>query len=230
MRIKCLAVDDEPLALEKLKSFIGLIPYLQLEGAFINPVKAVEFLKYNPVQILFLDIRMVELSGLEMAEQMIFRPQIIFTTAYNEYALKAFELSVTDYLLKPYTFERFEQAVNKAADYFRWQKAAEMAAKQNIDYIFVKSGYKLVKIMIQDILYLEGMRDFQSIVTIHGRVVASHSLAELENMLPAGFVRCHKSFVVSIPKIESIEKDRIKIGSQLIPIGESYREDFYRKL
>lgn len=230
MKIKCLAVDDEPLALEKLKSFITRMPLLQLEGAFLHPVRAMEFLKANPVQILFLDIRMVELSGLDMLAQMISRPQVIFTTAYHEYALKAFELSVTDYLLKPYTFERFIQAVNKAVDFIRWQEAAESASRGKMDFIFVKSGYKLVRVMLEDILYIEGMRDFQSIITGSGRVVAGLSFLELEKMLPGYFVRCHKSYIVSLPKIESIEKDRIRIGGELIPIGETFRESFYGRL
>lgn len=230
MKIKCLAVDDEPMALEKLKSFIGRIPQLELTGAFQHPLKAIEFLKLNPVRILFLDIRMVEISGLEIVEQMITRPQVIFTTAYHEYALKAFELSVTDYLLKPYTFERFTQAVNKAMDYIRWQQAAESANRGKVDYIFVKSGYKLVRVMCGDILYIEGMRDFQSIMTASVRIIAGLTFQELEKMLPGNFVRCHKSYIVSIPKIESIEKDRIRIGGELIPIGDMYREDFYARL
>jgi two-component system, LytTR family, response regulator len=230
MKIKCIAVDDEPLALEKLKSYIRQIPILELEGVFLNPLKATEFLKSNQVQILFLDIQMVGLNGLDMVEQMIIKPKVIFTTAYHEYALKAFDLSVTDYLLKPYTFERFSQAVNKAVDFINWEKTSDMADHQQVDYIFVKSGYKLVRVMLSDVLFIQGMRDFQSIVTTTGRVIAALSFQELEKMLPKNFIRCHKSFIVSIPKIESIEKDRIRIGGERIPIGDSYRERFYSML
>jgi len=230
MNIKCIAVDDEPLAIEKIKLFVGKLPQLRMLATFRNAPAALEYIKNNPVQLIFLDIRMDGLSGIEMAAQMTNKPQIIFTTAFNEYAIKAFELAVTDYLLKPYTFERFNQAVNKAADYIYWQEAASVANKKTIDYIFVKSGYKLVKIFLDEIHYIEGMRDFQCIVTPTAKVLASITLQELEVMLPKEFVRCQKSYIVSLGKIESIENDRIKIGNKLIPIGDSYKEAFYRQI
>lgn len=230
MRINCIAVDDEPLALEKLKVFIGKLPQLQLVATFGRASAAIEYLRNNPVQLLFLDIQMDGLTGIEMVEQMIEKPQVIFTTAYNEYALKAFELSVTDYLLKPYTFDRFKLAVNKAIDYIYWQEAASHATPAMVDYIFVKSGYKLVKVFLNDILYIEGMRDYQCIVTPSEKILASHSFQELEKTLPRRFVRCQKSYMVSLPKIESIENDRIKIGNKYIPIGDTYKEAFYKMI
>lgn len=230
MRINCIAVDDEPLALEKIKAFILKLPQLQLVATFNRASAAVEFIRNNPVQLLFLDIQMDGITGIEMVEQMIEKPQVIFTTAYNEYALKAFELSVTDYLLKPYTFDRFKLAVSKAADYIYWQEAATQASPTPVDYIFVKSGYKLVKIFLNDILYIEGMRDYQCIVTPSEKILASHSFQELEKTLPRGFVRCQKSYMVSLPKIESIENDRIKIGNKYIPIGDTYKEAFYKMI
>lgn len=228
MRINCIAVDDEPLALEKIKAFILKLPQLQLVATFNRASAAVEFIRNNPVQLLFLDIQMDGITGIEMVEQMIEKPQVIFTTAYNEYALKAFELAVTDYLLKPYTFDRFKLAVNKAIDYIYWQEAAAQATSVPVDYIFVKSGYKLVKVFLNDILYIEGMRDYQCIVTPSEKILASHSFQELEKTLPRGFVRCQKSYMVSLSKIESIENDRIKIGSKYIPIGDTYKEAFYK--
>jgi DNA-binding LytR/AlgR family response regulator len=230
MRINCIAVDDEPLAIEKLKAFIGKLPQLQLVATFGRASAAIEYLRNQPVQLLFLDIQMDGVTGIEMVEQMIEKPQVIFTTAYNEYALKAFELSVTDYLLKPYTFDRFKLAVNKAADYIYWQEAAAQASTVPVDYIFVKSGYKLVKIFLNDILYIEGMRDYQCIVTPSEKILASHSFQELEKTLPRSFVRCQKSYMVSLPKIESIENDRIKIGNKYIPIGDTYKEAFYKMI
>lgn len=230
MKITCLAVDDEPFALEKLKLFIGKFPGLKLEGTFTNPLKALEFFRLQPVQLLFLDIQMTEMSGLSMLEQLPARPAVIFTTAHQEYALKAFDLSVTDYLLKPYTFDRFSQAVNKAADFIGWQFSPEPNTRRTAAYIFVKSGYKLLKIMCDEIRYIEGMRDFLAIHTTSGRILASHTFPELEKMLPEDFVRCHKSYMVSLSKIDSIEKDRIRFGDQLIPVGESYKEQFYRLL
>lgn len=228
MRINCIAVDDEPLAIEKLKAFIGKLPQLQLVATFGRASEAIGFIRNNPVQIVFLDIQMDGITGIEMVEQMIEKPQVIFTTAYNEYALKAFELAVTDYLLKPYTFDRFKLAVNKAIDYIYWQEAATQATSVPVDYIFVKSGYKLVKVFLNDILYIEGMRDYQCIVTPTEKILANHSFQELEKTLPRGFVRCQKSYMVSLSKIESIENDRIKIGNKYIPIGDTYKEAFYK--
>lgn len=228
MRISCIAVDDEPLAIEKLKAFIGKLPQLQLVATFGRASEAIGFIRNNPVQLIFLDIQMDGITGIEMVEQMIEKPQVIFTTAYNEYALKAFELAVTDYLLKPYTFDRFKLAVNKAIDYISWQEAAAQSNSAPVDYIFVKSGYKLVKVFLNDILYIEGMRDYQCIVTPTEKILASHSFQELEKTLPRGFVRCQKSYMVSLSKIESIENDRIKIGNKYIPIGDTYKEAFYR--
>jgi len=227
MRINCIAVDDEPLAIEKLKAFIGKLPQLQLVATFSRASAAIEYLRNNPVQLLFLDIQMDGITGIEMVEQMIQKSQVIFTTAYNEYALKAFELAVTDYLLKPYTFERFKLAVNKAIDYISWQQAAQSTSVP-VDYIFVKSGYKLVKVFLNDILYIEGMRDYQCIVTPSEKILASHSFQELGKTLPRGFVRCQKSYMVSLSKIESIENDRIKIGNKYIPIGDTYKDAFYK--
>jgi DNA-binding LytR/AlgR family response regulator len=230
MNIKCIAVEDEPLALEKLKSFIGKLPQLDLAATFRNAQSALEFIRHHPVHLIFLDIRMDGVSGIEMIEQMDIRPQVIFTTAYHEYAIRAFELAATDYLLKPYTFERFCQAVNKADEYIKWKQSSSTAAKTQTDYIFVKSGYKLLKVILKEVLYIEGMRDYQCIVTADSKVLASITFQELVKILPAGFVRCQKSYIVSISKIESIENDRIKIGNKYIPIGETYKESFYKQI
>ncbi len=230
MNIRCIAVDDEPLAIEKIKSFIGKLPQLELLGTFIHASAAYEFLTNNPVDLVFLDIQMGKLNGIEMVEKMVSKPQVIFTTAYNEYAIKAFELAVTDYLLKPYTFDRFNQAVNKATDYILWQSATLNSTPQVTEYIFIKSGYKLVKVFLNEILYIEGMRDFQCIVTPGAKILGSHSFQELEKILPNSFVRCHKSYIVPLAKIESIERDRIKIGNKYIPIGDTYKSDFYKSI
>lgn len=230
MIIKCIAVDDEPFAIEKLKSFISRVPYLKLEATFSDARSALNFINENEVHLLFLDIQIGKISGIEMIGKMQVKPQVIFTTAYNEYALKAFELSATDYLLKPFTFERFRQAVSRAAEYLEWQKSTFLARTEEVNYFFVKSGYRLIKVFLADIIYIEGMRDFLAIMTVTGRIIVNQTFQELEKLLPKSFIRCHKSFIVSIPKIESIEKDRIMIGGKLIPVGETYKEDFYRSL
>lgn len=230
MNIKCIAVEDEPLALEKLKSFIVKLPQLELVGTFRDAQSALEFIWHNPVHLIFLDIKMDGVSGIEMIEQMGLRPQVIFTTAYSEYAIRAFELAATDYLLKPYTFERFCQAVNIADEYLQWKQSATKADKSQTDYIFVKAGYKLVKVILKDVLYIEGMRDYQCIVTPESKVLVSLTFHELEKILPKDFVRCQKSYIVAISKIDSIENDRIKINKKYIPIGDSYKEFFYKQI
>jgi two-component system, LytTR family, response regulator len=230
MIISCIAVDDEPLAIEKIKTFAGQMPRLQVVATFTNSLNAFEFIRNNPVQLIFLDIQMDKMTGIEMLEKMIVRPQVILTTAYGEYAMKGFDLAVTDFLLKPYTFDRFSIAVGKATEFITWQQASKALNQKQVDYIFIKSGYRLVKIFTAEIQYIEGMRDYQNIVTSSEQVIASHSINELEKLLPEGFVRCHKSFIVSLSRITSIEHDRIRIGNKYIPIGDSYREEFYKKI
>ena len=230
MSISCIAVDDEPLAIEKIKSFSEKLPQLQLVTTFTNSFAAFEFLRNHAVQLVFLDIQMDKMTGIELLEKMASRPQVIITSAFSEYAIKSYELAVTDYLLKPYTFDRFSFAVTKVTDYIQWQQAALITFRNSVNYIFVKSGYKLIKIIIDEILYIEGMRDYQNIVTKTEKIIASHSINELEKLLPAGFIRCHKSFIVSLAGITSIEHDRIKIGNKYIPIGDSYKADFYKNI
>jgi two-component system, LytTR family, response regulator len=230
MSISCIAVDDEPMALEKIKSFTEKLPQLKLLATFTSSSGALEFLRNNGVQLIFLDIQMDKMNGIEMLEKMIIRPQVILTTAFSEYAMKGFDLSVTDFLLKPYTFERFTLAVNKATEYILWQQTSMAASQKEVNYIFVKSGYRLVKIFIDEILYIEGLRDYQNIVTLAEKIIASHSINELEKLLPKGLIRCHKSFIVSLSAITSIEHDRIRIGNKYIPIGDSYKEEFYKNI
>ncbi len=230
MNIKCIAIDDEPLAIEKIKSFADKLPQLQMIATFNNSSDALEFIRNNDVQLIFLDIQMDNMSGIEMLDKIVARPQIIFITAFSEYAPKAFDLSVTDFLLKPYTFDRFKLAINKAADYMQWQQHDLNEIAKPVDYIFVKSGYKLVKIFVNDILYVEGLRDYQYIVTRNEKVIASHSIHELGKMLPKSLVRCHKSYIVALSAIISIERDRIRIGNKYIPIGDSFKPDFYKNI
>jgi len=224
----CIAVDDEPLALEKIVSFIGQMPYLTLNATFDRAVDALAWLSSNKTDLLFLDIQMEKMTGLDLLAALPDRPQVILTTAYSEYALKGYEFEVTDYLLKPYSFDRFAQAVNKAT-----KRISEKTENHESipDFIFVKADYRLVKIMLAEILYIEGMRDYRCIYTQTGKILTQQTFGSFEEQLPASmFIRIHKSYMVSLPKIESIEKHRIKIGKELLPISESYREEFYRKI
>ncbi len=224
-KYSCIIIEDEPLAMERTKLFVNRLPFLTLAATFDNALTALLYLKSNPVDILFLDINMDELSGIELLESANISSQVIITTAYQEYALKGYELSVTDYLLKPFTFNRFLQAVTKA------QKALALTVAETppADFIFIKTENRLEKVSFKDILYIEGMRDYRRIHMQTKRIMTLQNFKELEQLIPASLVcRVHKSYMVAIDKIESIERSRIKIANQIIPISETYKELFYQ--
>lgn len=217
---RCIIIEDEPLAMERTRLFVEKVPYLDLAGAFDNALTGLTYLKGNPVDILFLDINMDELSGIELLESTRITSQVIITTAFPDYALKGYELNVTDYLLKPFTFPRFLQAVEKARD----QLAPAPVA---VDYLFVKTENRLEKIFISDILYIESMRDYRRIHTPEKRVMTLQTLTELEQLLPTEKVcRVHRSYLVGLASIEAVERSRIVIGKERIPISDSYRAAF----
>lgn len=220
----CIIIEDEPLALEKTRDFVLKVPFLQLNETFDNALTGLTYLNNNKVDILFLDINMDELSGIELLESSKITSQVILTTAYQEYALKGYELQITDYLLKPFTFNRFLQAVNKARENIT-HRPSEPAP----DFIFVKTENRLEKIMINEIVYIEGMRDYRRIHTVNKKVMTLQNFSEFEKLIPPSLVcRVHKSYMVALHKIESIERGRIKIADQLIPISDTYKEDFFQ--
>lgn len=222
-KFSCVIIEDEPLALEKTSDFINRVPFLRLSASFDNALMGLDYLHNNKVDLLFLDINMDELSGIELLESSKINNQVIITTAYQEYALKGYELKITDYLLKPFTFNRFLQAVNKAQENLTHKNLNSAP-----DFIFVKTEYRLEKIMIDEIIYIEGMRDYRRIHAENKRVMTLQNFSEFEKILPSGIVcRVHKSYMVAINKIVSIERNRIKIADQLIPISESYKEAFF---
>jgi len=225
-KYSCIIIEDEPLALERTKSFVSKIPFLNLCGTFENALDGLAFLKTNKVDLLFLDINMDELSGIELLESSKIESQVIITTAYQEYAIKGYELNVTDYLLKPFTFDRFLKAVNKAQE-----NSNQNPPNLPLDFIFVKTENRLEKINISDILFIEGMRDYRRIHTINKRIMTLQNFSELEQIIPSNLVcRVHKSYMVGINKIESIERMRIKISNQIIPISETYKEMFFNMI
>jgi len=218
----CIIIEDEPLALEKTKAFVNKVPFLTLSATFDNALNGLTFLNNNKVDVLFLDINMDELSGIELLESSKIHSQVIITTAYQQYALKGYELQITDYLLKPFTFNRFLQAVNKAQE-----NLSQRSSDKQLDFIFIKTENRLEKITINDILYIEGMRDYVRIHTANKKIMTLQSFNELEQLLPSHLVcRVHKSYMVALNKIESIERSRIKIGDQLIPVSETYKDTF----
>jgi DNA-binding LytR/AlgR family response regulator len=222
MIVSCIIIEDEPLALERAREFVLKVPFLKLVNTFNNGIDAIDFLKNESVDLLFLDIQMDEFSGIHLLESLTNRPAVIILSAFNEYAVKGFDLNVTDYLLKPYTFERFMQAALKVYESLKSVK------KEQQDFIFIKTEYRLEKVFLEDILFIEGMRDYRQIHAKDRRIMTLETFRDLETKLPSEqFIRVHKSYMVSLNKIESVERDRIKIGKELIPISETYRENFY---
>jgi len=219
----CVIIEDEPLALEKTKGFVEKVPFLQLSATFDNALTGLAYLNSHKVDVLFLDINMDELSGIELLESTKINSQVIITTAYQEYALKGYELKITDYLLKPFTFNRFIQAVNKALENLSYRHSEPAP-----EFIFVKTENRLEKIMLNEIVYIEGMRDYRRIHTPTKKIMTLQNFSEFEKLIPPAVIcRVHKSYMVSLSKIVSIERGRIRIADQLIPISDTYKDVFY---
>lgn len=236
MKMNCIAVDDEVLALKKIKRYAEKIDYLNLLGTFDNALSTFSFLRENQVDLIFLDIQMDEFTGIQLLETIKDPPYVILTTAFDEFALKAYELDVMDYLLKPIPFERFVKAVEKV--YARFLKDTHVQAKpvrpeitpvqpEKQDYTFVKSGNKTVKMYFNKILYIEGMRDYLQIHTEDSKIMTLLNFKTIQDLLdPQKFIRVHKSYIVAIDKIDYIENNAIKIRDKLIPVSNSYKIAF----
>ncbi|GAB3890417.1 LytTR family DNA-binding domain-containing protein [Larkinella knui] len=222
--MNCLLIEDEPLAMLRLREYVQRIPFLTLSYAVDNGLEAIPILQRETIDLVFLDIEMDGFSGLQLLEALPKRPAVILTTAFDQYALKAFDLQVVDYLVKPYTFDRFLQAVTRAQD------GLKTGQRENRNpFLFVKTEYRLQKVAFDDILYIEGMRDYRRIYAGDEKIMTLETFGDLEQQLPPQrFCRVHKSWLVALDKIESIERDRIKIRQALIPVSETYRERFYR--
>lgn len=224
MKINCIIIEDEPLAQERIKSYLHKLPFLQLMAAFDNGIDALLYLQSNPVDLIFLDINIGEISGIQLLQAMNAGTEVIIITAYHEYALKGYELNVTDYLLKPFTFDRFLQAVEKVKN-----NLSRLDSGVHRKFIFVKTEYRLEKLLLSDVLYIEGMRDYRKIHTIHKRIMTLKTFREFEEDIPPAIIcRVHKSFMVAIDKIDAIEKDGIKIQDQVIPVSDTYKKRFFQ--
>jgi len=226
--MKCLAIDDEPLALDLLEDNIKKVPFLKLVGKCSNALQANTFLNEHDVDLIFLDIQMPGLTGIQFLQGLSKTPPlVIFITAYEKYALEGYTLNIIDYLLKPVPFERFLKAVNKAHDKFQLRKV-QIVNSTAVDYMFVNSEYKLVRIDFSDIAYIEGLKDYVKIFLLSAPrpVITRMSMKSLEATLPGDqFVRVHKSFIVALNKIASIRKGRISLLKTTIPISEHYKEN-----
>lgn len=224
MKINCIIVEDEPLALERAWEYVSKLSFLNLLATFDNAIDALVFLKTNRVDLIFLDINLGEMSGIQFLETSAVKSQVIFTTAYQEYALKGFDLKVADYLLKPFTFERFVQAVDRAIEHL----PKKQTVKTPVNFIFVKTENRLEKVFLREIIFIEGMRDYRRIHTVNKRIMTLQTFAEFERQIPPQIVcRVHKSFMVALAHIEAVEKSGIKIRDQIIPLSETYRERFF---
>src|SRR5665811_783525 len=227
--ISVIALDDEPLALQLVTGYIEKTPGLKLIGKFDNPLDAAEFLADNRVDLIFIDIQMPDLSGIEFTRLIEKGPKVIFTTAFEKYALEGYKLEIVDYLLKPFSYEEFLAAVQKVQKLLRLEQKMPARVDVNNEFLFLKSEYKIKRINFNDILYIEGLKDYVK-VYLHNSVKPILSLASLkllESKLPENkFMRVHRSFIVNLEKIDTIERSRIVFGKEYIPVSEQYKVKF----
>jgi DNA-binding LytR/AlgR family response regulator len=232
--LKCMVIDDEPLAIQLLANHVSKVSFLELVNTFNNPMEALISFNSNPVDLIFLDIQMPQLTGIQFMKLLQNRAQVIITSAYEEYAMEGYDHNVTDYLLKPISFERFYKSVEKA--YNINNPTHKINPKQDLypatgGYIFVKVETKMVRVELDDILFIEGLKNYVSIFTKTQRIVTLQVMKQLEEILPANrFIRVHKSYIVALDKINSIERQEISINDRIIPIGITYQEQFFKLL
>ena len=234
--IRCIAIDDDTPALEMMKSHISKIPFLELLRTFNNAFDAIEFMDTTKVDLIFTDVEMPALNGLEFLGSLRHRPYFVIVSEKEQYAVEAFNMDATDYLLKPFSFERLLKTVNKVREQIRLTTPAQVqtsmqAEKYDRDYIFIKSDYKTIRINVNDILFVEGLKDYAKLHTIDKPVLTLLSLRALElGLSPEHFMRVHRSYIVALNKIDVIEKSRIKIGQHVITISDMYRDAFLNRI
>lgn len=233
MKLKTIAIDDEPLALQLVNGYIKKTPFLEFGGSFESSLEALNFLSDHPADLIFLDVEMPDLSGMELTKTLRDGARVIFTTAYEQYALESYKLNAVDYLLKPFSYEDFLRASEKALKLFELEYKASVLVDRGRQFIFIKSEYKIRRIKFDRILFIEGLKDYVKFyVENESRPVFSlNSLKNLETKLPGSrFMRVHRSFIVNLEKIDAIDRSRIVIGSDFISVGEQYREKFQEYL
>jgi len=231
--IKTIAIDDEPLALTLVAGYIEKTPFLEMTGTFDNPISAMEFMDGNTVDLIFLDIQMPDITGTKFARILNNQAKIVFTTAYEKYALEGFRLEVVDYLLKPFGYDEFLVAAQKAKKIINLEKAPQVQVEANSEFLFLKSEYKIRRINFNDILYIEGLKDYVKVYLqneVHP-ILSINTLKSLEQKLPeAKFMRVHRSFIVNLEKIQTIERSRVVFGKVYIAIGDQYKDKFQEYL
>jgi len=225
-QISCIIVEDEPLAMERMQTYVAKVPFLTLQARFDNGIDALLYLKQHKIDLLLLDINTGEVSGIQLAEQLSKECAIVFTTAYPEYAIKGFELNVTDYLLKPFPFDRFYLAMERVQ-----QSLSTIINKVPPTSLFVRTEYRLEKVSLDSILFIEGMGDYRRIHTNSKKIMTLQTFKELEVELElTSVIRIHKSYMVNLDHIEAIERERVSIKGELFPVSETYKDDFFKKL
>lgn len=236
MKLKCLIIDDKPLAIDILADYAAKVPFLDLVATTTNPIEGLNIVREQDIDLVFLDIQMPEITGMQFIKIAGKKCKIVLTTAYTEYALDGYEHDVVDYLLKPIAFERFYRAAEKALNLVVNQSTTNtqmvpIVNEQPTEYLFIKTEHRIQKINLVDILYVEALQNYVSLNTVAGRVMSLQPLKKIEEQLPAyEFVRVHKSYIVSLRHITSVERSRIFIDDAIIPVGDSYRDAFYRIL
>jgi len=232
--IRCLVVDDEPLALDILEDYISKVPFLTLVKTTTSAIEGLSLVQSDAIDLVFLDVQMPELTGIQFLKIINGKCDVILTTAYSQYALDGYELDVVDYLLKPIAFDRFYKAAQKVLPNSNHSNSVSSDApitQKTHDFIFVKTEHKIQKIYLDDILYIEGLKDYISIFTKTERIITLQNMKRMEESLPSkSFVRVHKSYIIALAKIESIERSRIQIGDKIIPIGDTYRDYFFKQI
>ena len=232
--IRCLVVDDEPLALDILEDYISKIPFLTLVKSTTSAIEGLSLVQSDAIDLVFLDVQMPELTGIQFLKIINGKCDVILTTAYSQYALDGYELDVVDYLLKPIAFDRFYKAAQKVLQNSNHSNSSApdaLIAQKTHDFIFVKTEHKIQKIYLDDILYIEGLKDYISIFTKTERIITLQNMKKMEESLPSkAFIRVHKSYIIALGKIESIERSRIQIGDKIIPIGDTYRDYFFKQI
>jgi len=229
MKLKTIAIDDEPLALSLLSGYVEKTPFLELLGTFDNAMDALDFLHHEQIDLILVDIQMPDLTGIEFTRMLDAGPKIIFTTAYAQYALEGFKLNATDYLLKPFSYEEFLKAVQKAYKLAELENSAITSVEANNQFLFLKSEYKIRRINFNDILYIEGLKDYIKVYTRTDAkpVMSLNSLKALEQKLPEDkFMRVHRSFIVNLEQIDTIDRSRIVFGKEYIPVSDQYKDKF----
>jgi len=227
--MQTIIIDDEKPAVNILTKFVSKVPFLQLKLATTDAFEALELFNSSDIDLLFLDIEMPDITGLEFLNSLVEKPLVIFTTAYENYALQGYELDIVDYLVKPIRFERFLKGVNKARKLYELSNKAEKASKP--DFLLLKVEYKTVKVAFDDILYIEGLKDYVKVHTTQGMILTRLNLKMIQAKLPADeFIRIHRSYIIAFSKVEAFQKSQIFIAGIIIPVGETYRQHLLDKL